>query len=87
MFNAGDERVCFIVPIVNDSICEIDPNEQFLATLEYVSGILPITVDPDLATVIIDDTAEPECGKCGECVTIETVNKLYKIDTLLFQHN
>ena len=64
VFNVGDSRVCHTVTITNDSICEIDPNEQFFSDLSYVSGEEPITIDPVRATVIINDTAEPECGKC-----------------------
>ena len=59
--------MCHTVAIMNDSICEIDPNEQFFSDLSYVSGIQPITIDPERATVVIDDTNEPECGKYRKC--------------------
>ena len=61
MFNRGDTQVCHTIDIIQDDICESDPNEQFFSDLAYVSGVLPITIDPSTAEVIIDDSAEPEC--------------------------
>ena len=61
VFRIGDIRVCHNVSIINDTICESDENFPFL--LEYVSGELPINLDQPVTDVIIDDTAEPECGK------------------------
>ena len=48
---------------MNDSNCEIDPIEDFFLNLDYVSGEQPINVDSTRACVIINDTAEPECGR------------------------
>jgi len=48
------------------------PNEQFFSDLSYVSGIQPVNIDPARTTVIIDDSAEPECGKCIVCVSISS---------------
>ena len=61
VFNRGDTRVCHTIDILQDSICESDPNEQFFSDLAYVSGVQPINIFPMTAEVIIDDTAEPEC--------------------------
>ena len=69
VFGLGDTRVCHTVNITDDNICEIDPDEQFFSNLSYVSGLQPITIDPARTTVIIDDSAEPECGKCVAFLT------------------
>ena len=61
VFNVGDTRVCHTIDILQDNICENDPNEFFLSDLAYVSGVQPITIYPPTAQVIIDDSAEPEC--------------------------
>ena len=63
VFNRGDTRVCHDIDILQDDICESDPNESFFSNLAFSSGMQPITVFPRTAEVIIDDTAEPEC-KC-----------------------
>jgi len=64
VFNTGDMRMCHTITIRDDSECEIDPNdEQFFSDLSYVSGSQPISIDPDRATVIINDAVEPECRK------------------------
>ena len=48
----------------NDNNCEIDPIEDFFSDLAYVSGEQPINIDPTRARhVIINDNAEPECGR------------------------
>ena len=60
MFGVGDERVCYDIGIVNDTICELEPIEDFFSNLVYISGEQPIITD---TRVIIDDTAEPKCGK------------------------
>ena len=62
VFNTGDMLVCHTITIIDDNECEIDPNEQFFSDLFFVSGSQP-TIDPDRATVIINDTVEPECSK------------------------
>ena len=54
--------MCHTITIIQDNICEIDPNEQFFSDLSFISGLQPITINPARATVIIDDSAEPECG-------------------------
>ena len=63
MFGVGDERVCYDIGIVNDTICELEPIEDFFSNLVYISGEQPIIIDTARTRVIIDDTAEPECGK------------------------
>ena len=63
MFEVGDLRVCYDVEIIDDTICELESIEDFFANLAYVSGEQPIIIDPEMTRVIINDTAEPECGK------------------------
>ena len=60
MFTTGQSRQCHSVRIVDNEICE--DMEHFFSNLTLVSGIPRITVDPDGAKVIIDDT--DDCGKC-----------------------
>ena len=65
VFEIGDKNQSHTIPIRNDSVCESNPNEQFFSNLVYVSGLRPIMIDPmrATATVIIDDSNEPECGE------------------------
>ena len=60
-FNRGGTQVCHTIDIMDDIICESDPNEHFFSDLVFVSGEQPINIAPMMAQVIIDDTTEPEC--------------------------
>ena len=62
MFGVGDLRVCHDVDILDDNDCET-PYEDFFSNLEYDSGVMPIIITRPRTQVIINDTAEPECGK------------------------
>ena len=62
-FPVGSTRACHAVDIVDDDICENDPNENFFSNLVLGGGVGPIIVEPPQTEVIIDDTNEPECGK------------------------
>ena len=63
MFPRGTLYVCHTVTINQDNECEILPeNEFFYSDLDRESGVGDIIIQPDTAQVIIDDTAEPECG-------------------------
>ena len=56
-------RVCHNITIIQDDECEILPvNEFFYSDLRNESGVGEIIIRPATAQVIIDDTAEPECG-------------------------
>ena len=61
MFPRGTVRVCHTVDIIQDRECEDFPNE-FFSDLMRESGVGEIIIRPPTAQVIIDDTAEPECG-------------------------
>ena len=67
MFETGDDRQCHTVQIVDDNVCEDIQMiiEYFFSNLALVSGIPPITVDPDRAQVNITDSAD-----CSKCVSI-----------------
>ena len=62
-FASGDERACHNVSIIDNDICEDNPNENFFSSLEFGGGEQPITIDPAQTEVIIDDTNQPECGE------------------------
>ena len=62
-FNAGDIAQMHTILINDDVNCEIDPNENFFSNITLNSGIPDILVTVPRATVTIDETAEPECGK------------------------
>ena len=62
-FAIGDERACHSVHIIDDDICEDDPNENFFSSLDLGDGEQSIIVDPSLTEVIVDDANQPECGK------------------------
>ena len=61
VFSRGDTRVCHTIDILQDIICEDDPNENFFSDLSYVSGVPPITINPPTAQIVIDDSDELEC--------------------------
>ena len=62
-FNAGDIAQMHTILINDDVNCEKDPNENFFSNITLNSGIPDILVTVPRATVTIDETAEPECGK------------------------
>ena len=66
-FDTGDDKQCHSIQIVSNEICEEPELEHFFSNLTLVSGIPLITVDPDSAKVIINDTND--CSKCT-CMTI-----------------
>ena len=61
VFPRGSTRVCHTITIMDDDICESDPNENFFYNLAYVSGTQPISIAPMTALLIVDDTTEQEC--------------------------
>ena len=63
VFNIGDIRQNYIITILNDTECERDSNEQLFSNLNYITGKMPITINPMRAEVVIDDFDEKECGK------------------------
>ena len=63
VFSCGATHACHTILINQDNICESSPNEFFFSDLAYVSGILPITISPPTAQVIIADSDQPECGE------------------------
>ena len=64
VFNPDDSRVCSTIHILQDSISEHDPNEDFFMDLAYVSGVRPIIIPQPTAQVVMDDSDEPECKCC-----------------------
>ena len=62
-FNAGDIAQMHTILINDDDNCEKDPNKNFFSNITLNSGIPGILVTVPRATVTIDETAEPECGK------------------------
>ena len=62
-FNTGDTKQMHTIIIRQDDICEMDPDEFFFSNITLVGGVPPIEVIRLQATVIIDDSLEPECGK------------------------
>ena len=63
VFPRGVDRVCHNVSILQDDECEVSRVEDFFYSLQYVSGVMPITIDPRRARIVISDTTEPECGE------------------------
>ena len=63
MFPRSIVRGCHTVTIIQDNECEILPkNKFFFSDLSLESGVGEIIFLSPTAQVIIDDTAEPECG-------------------------
>ena len=63
VFAEGQSVACHKIIIIEENICENYPNEDLFSNLIYVSGIMPILIDPPRTRVVIDDTYEPECSK------------------------
>ena len=62
-FEAGEGRVCHNITLIQDDFCEDIP-ENFTSNLALGSfGVQPISVTNTPATIIIDDSSEPECSK------------------------
>jgi len=74
VFNPDDSRVCSTIHILQDSISEHDPSENFFIDLAYVSGVQPIIITQPMAQVVIDDSDEPECKCCIFIVHIIVIN-------------
>ena len=63
MFEVGDVTRTHRIIINNDNDCEKEPNENFFSNIALNNGIPVIFVTVPRATVTINDTAEPECGR------------------------
>ena len=68
-FEAGDITRTHRIIINNDTECEKEPNDNFFSNIALNSGIPDIFVTEPRATVTIDDTAEPECGRYYNCAS------------------
>ena len=69
-FEAGDVTRIHRIIINNDTECEMLPeNESFFSNIDLNSGIPDVFVTEPRATVTINDTAEPECGRCYNCAS------------------
>ena len=62
-FNTGDINQIHRINITQYIDCEDNPNEYFSSNIVLDSGVQPILVIRPEATIFINDTAEPECGK------------------------
>ena len=89
MFEQGDVTQTHRIIINNDTECEILPeNESFFSNIALSSGIPDISVTEPRATVTIDDTAEPECGRC--CISASmsewssSIQSQLRLDMILF---
>ena len=69
IFEAGDVTQTHRIIFNNDIECEKEPNENFFSNIALNRGISDIFVTEPRATVTIDDTAEPECGRCHNCAS------------------
>ena len=62
-FSRGDVTQTHTITINDDEECEDEPNESFFSNIALDGGI-DINITIDQAVITINDTAEPECGKC-----------------------
>ena len=63
VFNTGDMYQSHTITILDDLVCERNPNEHLFSDLVYVSGQMPININRNRATVEINDFNETECGE------------------------
>ena len=75
-FNTGDTEICHTITINHDNMCE-EPYEDFFSHLTLLSGVEPINVTRTPASVIINDTTEPECSESDNI--LEMCCKLWMI--------
>ena len=62
-FEAGEGRICHNITLIQDGFCEDTP-ENFTSNIALGSfGVQPISVTNTPATIVIDDSSEPECSK------------------------
>ena len=62
-FNRGDITLGIPISIIDDEECEKYPNEIFFSSIALIGQFSFTTVVVPRATVVIDDTAQPECSK------------------------
>ena len=74
MFEAGDVTRTHRIQINNDNECEKEPNEIFFSNISLNTNNPDIIVIEPQATVIINDTAEPECGRCCNSVSQKCIH-------------
>ena len=65
LFPEGADSVTHTINITQDTLCEIvaEGEERFLSVIQSTSGPGTVIVNQHLATVIIEDSSEPECGE------------------------
>ena len=62
-FEAGEGRVCHNITLIQDDFCEDTP-EDFTSNIALGGfGVQPISFTNTPATIVIDDSSEPECSK------------------------
>ena len=88
-FEAGNVTQTHRIIINNDTECEILPeNENFFSNLALNTDNPDIFVIEPRATVTIDDTAEPECGRSvsQKCMSVcsSSVQSQLRLDMILF---
>ena len=62
-FGVGDLRVYNNIEVIHNNICESEQIKDFFVDLVYVRGEQPIVIDPERTRIVINSTAETECGK------------------------
>ena len=76
-FNTGDTNQTHTIAIRQDNICETDQDEFLFSNIILVSGTPPIDVIRPQATVIIDDSLEPGCGKSDTTPVVCSIDHFY----------
>ena len=91
MFEAGDVTQTHRIIINNDNECEKEPNENFFSNIALNTNNPDIFVTEPRATVTINDTAEPECGRCcnsvsQKCMSVwpSSFQSQLRLDMILF---
>ena len=62
-FSNGGQRICFNIDIPDNQDCNNDPNLDFTVEMSCQAPDDKVVIVVPIATIVIDDSEEPECGK------------------------
>ena len=70
-FSETGQRICFNINITDNQDCNNDPNLNFTVVMSRQASDDEVVIVVPIATVVIDDSREPECGKNVNCASFQ----------------